>query len=175
MRDPIKILQHRATKVPAIRDFLDAIDERTLEDIDSLDIKKSDKKLLRTHFQRMADFEKEAKLNVWLGDAIKNMPTNDKEDMYRIYIYEGPEMTYNGYEIRTGDVVTLYDDWIRFDYYRIKVNGSVEPILEYCKYLDTMNITDANLLIFNMLNHRHGGGTESGDRYLAGSFTIQRG
>ena len=85
-------------------------------------------------------------------------------------------MTYNGYEIRTGDIVTLYDDWIRFDYYRIKIKDSVEPILDYCKYVDTKNITDTNQLIFKMINARHGvTGVATGDQYAAGGFRIQRG
>lgn len=175
MRDPIKILQHRATKVPAIRDFLDAIDERSLEDIEFLDIKKSDKKLLRTHFERIVAHQKEGNLRGWLADAIANMPTNDEVATYPIYIYEGPETTYRGYEIRTGDVVTVYEDWIRFDYYRIKIQESVKPIIDYCKYLDTMNIADANKLIFDMINHRHGGSSvASGDQYASGGFRIQR-
>lgn len=172
MRDPIKLLQHRATKVPEIRDFLDAIDERTLEDIEDLNIKKSDKKLLRTHFERMFKHEKDSKLNAKLVAAVANMTHDVVEEAYRIYVYEGIPMTYNGYEIRTGDIVTLHDDWIRFDYYRIKINGSVEPILSNCRYLDTMNITDANELIFNMLNHRHGGPTGFEGREM---FRIQRG
>jgi hypothetical protein len=176
MRDPIKLLQSRATKVPAIRDFLDAIDERTLEDIEKLDIKKSDKKLLRTHFQRMFDYEREAKLNAKMLAAVANMQVDVEEEQHRIYIYEGQEQTYDGFEVRFGDVITIHDDWIRFDYYRIKIKSSVQPILDHCNYLDTMNIADANQLIFNMLNHRHGGGTSEavGDRYLAGGFTIQR-
>jgi len=177
MRDPIKLLQHRATKVPAIRDFLDAIDERTLEDIEYLDIKKSDKKLLRTHYERLCQHSHEANVTANILAAIKNMPTNDEVDMYRIYIYEGMETTYDGYEVRHGDVVTLHDDWIRFDYYRVKVKSSVKPIMDNCRYLDTMDITDANKLIFNMINARHGGttGEVTGDRYLAGGFRIQRG
>jgi len=175
MRDPIKLLRHRASKVPAIKDFIENIDKHTLEEIQDLDIKKSDKKLLRTHFARFMDHHKEGTLNAMLVGAIKNMPTNDEVEMYAIYIYEGPETTYNGYEIRTGDVVTVHNDWIRFDYYRIKIQGSIKPIMDYCKYLDTMDIHKTNHLIFNMLNHRNGGSTvTSGDQYAVQPFRITR-
>lgn len=176
MRDPIKILKHRASKVPAIHDFIENVDKHVLEDIEALDIKKSDKKLLRTHFDRFSKHHNEGKVNAWLLGAIENMPTNDEVEMYNLYIYEGMETTYDGFEVRTGDVVTLHDDWIRFDYYRVKVRSSTADIMNQCRFLDTMDIFDANTLIFNMLNHRNGGTTTaSGDQYLASPFRIQRG
>ena len=174
MRDPIKILQHRASKVPAIQNFLDTIQDHAFDDIDSLDIKPSDKKLLRTHYERLREYDRQATLNAALLKATADMQEDPEELLYDVFVYEGMDTTYDGMEVPPGTIVTQHDDWIRFDYYRIKIKQDTTPILSQCRLLDSMNINDTNKLIFNMINHRHGGSTDSGDRYLAGGFQITR-
>ena len=162
MRDPIKILYHRATKVPAIQDFLDNILEHSLEDIEDLDIKRSDKKLLRTHFKRFGKHKKEEIVSAYAHQIAEKMPRNENDPViYEVLVYEGDDTTYDGFEVKPGTIITQDKDWIRFDFYRIKKKEDPSEILSRCRAVGSMNISETNFYIKNSVNNRNGVSTST--------------
>lgn len=150
MRTPQTLLYARCKKVPELARLVDDIDSLTEQDIESADVKESDRKLIRKALP-------EIKRQVVAADYAKSMPKNDIEDyQYSVYVYFGEETDYNGFEIPHGTVITYKDDWVRFDHYRIKKTKDIEYLLQRSEQKQKMNISELNKYIQECINKRHG-------------------
>lgn len=156
MRDATALLKARAKKSSTLATLADRITDLTEEEIAAAPIKESDRKLLRKAQPSATRLER-------LRAIVERMPTHNVEpEVYRVFVYKGPETAYHSFEIPTGTVITYGDDWVRFDHYRIKLRSTIDHLLEQSDEQERMEIGPLNRFIAASINARHGHHHEDG-------------
>jgi hypothetical protein len=150
MRDTTALLQARAKKVPTLARLVERITDLTEEEIAAAPIKESDRKLLRKAKPNATRLER-------VRAIVNAMPTHDvTPEVYRVFVYKGPETAYHSFEVPTGTVITYGDEWVRFDHYRIKQQSSIDHLLKQSEEQEPMEIGPLNRFIAARVNARHG-------------------
>lgn len=158
MRTDTAILQARARKDRTVQHLLDNISTVTDDEIDAAPIKPGDRKLLKRARPQLERLRASQQVESMALEMAKAMPIHDTpEQQFDMYLYLGDPFIYGGLEIDTGTVVSYTDDWVRFDFNRIKRSDPIDQLLARCQFQCRKNINGANDHIHAHIQQRHAG------------------